>query len=89
MARHREYYKGEGGGFSQVEAVVSLVIRACPWFVRAPKVLQLRTNQLIIWFVQACVNSDPLVICFSPYLGAPTRPSTHKILQTRERIPTH
>jgi hypothetical protein len=24
MARHREYYKGEGGGFPQVRAVVSL-----------------------------------------------------------------
>jgi len=25
MAMHREYYKGEGGGFPQVQAVVSLV----------------------------------------------------------------
>jgi hypothetical protein len=25
MARHKVYYKGEGGGFPQVRAVVSLV----------------------------------------------------------------
>jgi len=34
MAMHREYYKGEGGGFSQVWVVVSLVspclLMACP-----------------------------------------------------------
>jgi hypothetical protein len=33
------YYKGEGGGFPQVRAVVSLVCPCCPWFVLAPKVL--------------------------------------------------
>jgi len=27
----REYYKGEGGGFPQVRAVVSLVCPCCPW----------------------------------------------------------
>jgi hypothetical protein len=25
MERHREYYKGEGGGFPQIQTVVSLV----------------------------------------------------------------
>jgi hypothetical protein len=34
MESHREYYKGEGGGFPQVRAVVSLVssrlLVACP-----------------------------------------------------------
>jgi hypothetical protein len=25
MATHKEYYKGEGGGFPQVQAVVNLV----------------------------------------------------------------
>ncbi len=35
MAMHKEYYKGEGGGFLQVQAVVSLVspcllvVRSC------------------------------------------------------------
>jgi hypothetical protein len=34
MGRHREYYMGEGGGFPQVQVVVSLVspklLVACP-----------------------------------------------------------
>jgi hypothetical protein len=30
MARHKEYYKGEGGGFPQVRAVVSLVSLCLP-----------------------------------------------------------
>jgi hypothetical protein len=53
MAKHKVYYKREGGGFPQVWAVVSLVslwllvVRLCT------KVLQLRTNQLIVWFVQS------------------------------------
>jgi len=35
----RVYYKGEGGGFPQVRAVVSLVCLCCPWLVPAPNVL--------------------------------------------------
>jgi hypothetical protein len=30
MARHKEYYKGEGGGFPQVWVVVSLVSLCLP-----------------------------------------------------------
>jgi hypothetical protein len=35
----RVYYKGEGGGFPQVQAVVSLVCPCCSWLVLAPRVL--------------------------------------------------
>ncbi len=35
----RVYYKGEGGGFPQVRAMVSLVCPCCSWLVLAPKVL--------------------------------------------------
>jgi hypothetical protein len=31
MERCRVYYKGEGGGFLEVWAVVSLVSSSCPW----------------------------------------------------------
>jgi hypothetical protein len=80
MAKHRVYYKGEGGGFPQVQAVVSLVSL---WlFVARPctKVLQLWTNQLVVWFVQVCVSK--LIACQSywSHLRAPTRPSTLKVL---------
>ncbi len=45
---HRVYYNGEGGGFPQVQAVVSLVSSSCLWLVLAPKVLQLCTNHLVL-----------------------------------------
>jgi hypothetical protein len=35
------YYKGEGGGFLQVRAVVSLMCSSCLWLIVASKVLQL------------------------------------------------
>jgi hypothetical protein len=44
----RVYYKGEGGGFPQVRAVVSLVCPSCPWFIVAPKVLQLCANHFVL-----------------------------------------
>jgi hypothetical protein len=54
------YYKGEGDGFPQVRPVVSLVCPCCPWVVLAPKVLQLRINNLVwvlckpMWVSEAC-----------------------------------
>jgi hypothetical protein len=60
MQTRRVYYKGEGGGFPQVRAVVSLVSPSCPWLVLAPKVLQLCTNHLVlvlyrlVWVSEAC-----------------------------------
>ncbi len=60
MERCRVYYKGEGGGFPQVRAVVSLVCLCCPWLVLAPRVFQLCTNHLVwvvcrpVWVSEAC-----------------------------------
>jgi len=60
VERCRVYYKGEGGGFPQVRGLVSLVCLCCPWFILAPKVLQLRTNHLVwvlcrpVWVNEAC-----------------------------------
>jgi len=57
VAKHRVYYKGEGGGFPQVWVVVNLV-SLCLLVVRlCTKVLQLRTDQLVVWFVQVCVSN--------------------------------
>jgi hypothetical protein len=42
------HYKGEGGGFPQVRAVVSLVSPSCLWLVLAPNVFQLCTNHLML-----------------------------------------
>jgi hypothetical protein len=60
VASHRVYYKGEGGGFPQLRAVVSLVCPCCPWLILAPKVLQLCINHFVwvmckpIWVSEAC-----------------------------------
>jgi 5-methylcytosine-specific restriction endonuclease McrA len=39
VGSHIVYYKGEGGGFPQVRAMVNLVCSCCSWLVLAPKVL--------------------------------------------------
>jgi hypothetical protein len=60
VEKHKVYYKGEGDGFHQVEAMVSLVSSSCSWLVLAPKVLQLCINHLVlvlcksVWVVEAC-----------------------------------
>jgi hypothetical protein len=36
-----------------------LWIHICMWPIRAPKVFQPCTNQLIVWFVQVCANNWP------------------------------
>jgi hypothetical protein len=60
VERRKVYYKGEGGGFPQVRAVVSLVCPSCLWLVLAPKVLQLCINHFLlvlckfVWVSEAC-----------------------------------
>ncbi len=56
MARHEVYYKGECGGFPQVQSMLSLVIPCLLVVCLCTKVLQLRTNQLVVWFVQVHVS---------------------------------
>jgi hypothetical protein len=48
MKSYKVYYKGEGGGFPQVRAVVSFVCLCCSWLVLAPSVLC--TNHFV-WVV--------------------------------------
>jgi hypothetical protein len=54
------YYKGEGGGFPQIQAMVSLVCPNCLWLVPTPKVLQLCTIHFVlvlcrpVWVIEAC-----------------------------------
>jgi hypothetical protein len=49
----------EGGGFPKSKSWWILWVCVCPWFVRAPKVFQLHTNQPIVWFVQVRVSNWP------------------------------
>jgi hypothetical protein len=39
VEKHKVYYKGKGGDFPQVRAMVSLMNLSCPWLVLAPKVI--------------------------------------------------
>jgi hypothetical protein len=58
--RWEVYYKGESGGFPQIQAVLNLVCSSCPWLILAPKVLQLCTNHFVlvlcrsVWVIKAC-----------------------------------
>jgi hypothetical protein len=77
VKRCRVYYKGEGGGFPQVQVVVSLVCSCCLWFVLAPKVFQLCTNHFVwvtcrpMWVSEAC----QLFLVPSPSSNTPLYPS--------------
>jgi hypothetical protein len=65
-----------------------LWICVCPWFVRALKVFQLCTNQLVIWFVQVCVNNGPIYHSSQSRFGAPTHLLTPEVLRAKECTPT-
>jgi hypothetical protein len=56
VTRHKIYCKGEGGVFPQVRAVVSLVSPCLLMVHPCTKVLQLHTNELVVWFVQVCLS---------------------------------
>ncbi len=48
VARHRIYYKEEGGGFPQIRTMVNLVNLCLPVARPCTKMLQLRTNKLVV-----------------------------------------
>jgi len=83
MARHKIYYKGEGNGFPQVRAVVSFVSSCLPVVHSCTKMLKLRINQLVVWFVQVHVSNWLLVILPNPHLGVVAHPSTPKCYESR------
>jgi len=84
MERHKIYYKGEGGGFPQVRAMVSLVNPSCPWFVLTPKVFQLCIDHFVlvlcrpVWISEAC----QIFLVPSWSSNMPLYPS--KVLRARE-----
>jgi hypothetical protein len=57
VANHRVYYKGEGDGFPQIWAMVSLMSLNLPMARLTTQVLKLCTNQLVVWFVHVCVSN--------------------------------
>jgi hypothetical protein len=87
VERCRVYYKGEGGGFPQVRAVVNFVCSSCPWFVLAPKVFQLCTNHFVLVLCKSVwVNKLHFFLFPSWSSSTPLYPSI--MLRIRERAPT-
>jgi hypothetical protein len=82
------YYKGEGGGFPQVRAVVSLVCPSCFWFILAPKVLQLCTNHFVLVFCKPVWVSKTCQIFLVPSRSSSTPLYPSKVLQAKCRNPT-
>jgi hypothetical protein len=63
VERHRVYYRGKVVTAPKSGLWWVLWIWICPWFILAPKVLQLCTHQLVVWF---CVGPcEWLVACHS------------------------
>jgi hypothetical protein len=89
VERHRVHYKGEGGGFPQVRAVVSLVNPNCPWLVLAPKVLQLCINHLVLVLCRSVWVSETCQFFLVPSQSSST-PLTPppKVLRAKEHAPT-
>ncbi len=90
VARHKEYYKGEGGGFPQVRAVVSLMIPCLPIahsFVHQ-KCSNYALTNLLFGLCRSMWIIDFLVNIHSSNPKAPTHSFTPEVLQTKERTPT-
>ncbi len=89
VARHWKYYKGEGGGFPQVWAMVSLVNPCLPvaLFVHQECYNYALTN-LLFGLCKSMWIIDLLVICSSYHPGASTCPSSSKVLQAKVHTPT-
>jgi len=86
VERHKVYYKGEGDGFPQVQAVVNFLSPSCPWFVLAPKVLQLCTNHLMFGFAQVQVSSWCLSLFLVPSQSS-TTPLYHQSATSQGACP--
>ncbi len=89
MANQREYYKGEGGGFFQVWAVVSLINPCMPMLhscTKSAPAMHL-TNLLFGLYMFVCII-DLLVTHPSTHPRALTHLFTPKVLRIKERTPT-
>jgi hypothetical protein len=88
MESYRIYYNGEGGGFPQVRAMVSLVCLSCMWLVLAPKVFQLCTNHpmLVLYRFVWITKAFQFFLFPSRSSSTPFYPS--KVMWTREHAST-
>ncbi len=85
MAMHIVYYKGGGGDFPQVWVVVSLV---SPCLLVHLRCSSCALTNLLFSLCRSVQVINLLVNLHNPHLGAPTCPSTPKMLWAKERAPT-
>jgi hypothetical protein len=88
VERHIVYYKVGGGGFPQVQAVVSLVSLSCMWLFLGLKVFQLCTNHLVLVLCRLVWVSEACQFFLVPSWSSSTPLYPSKVLRTRERAPT-
>jgi hypothetical protein len=88
VERRKVYYKGEGGGFPQVQAVVSLVCLSCLWLVLAPKVFQLCTNHLVLVLCRSVWVNKSCYIFVLPSRSSSTPFYPFIVLRAREHAST-
>jgi hypothetical protein len=85
VGNHKIYYKGEGGGFPQVRAVVSLVCLSCPWLVLTPKVFKLCTDHLVLVLCRLVWINEACQFFLVPSRSSSTPLYPFKVLQAKER----
>jgi hypothetical protein len=84
VERCKVYYKGEGCGFPQVRVVMSLVSPSCPWLILTAKVLQLRTNHLVLVLCRPVWVSKAYQIFLVPSWSSSTPLYPSKVSRARE-----
>jgi hypothetical protein len=83
MERCKLYYKGEGGGFPQVWAMVNLVNSSC-LFVQTPKVFQVCTNHLVLVLCRFVWTIEAFQFFLVPSRSSNTPLYSSKVLWARE-----
>jgi len=88
VERRKVYYEGEGGGFLQIWAVVSLVSPSRPWLVLAPKLFQLCINHFVLVLCKLVWVSKACQIILVPSQSSNTALYPSKMLWAKERAPS-
>jgi hypothetical protein len=88
VAKYIVYYKGEGGGFPQVQVVVSFVSPCLPALFMHQRWSNYALTNLLFGLYKFVWVIDLLVNLPSPHPEAPAHCSTPKVMWTRERTPT-
>jgi hypothetical protein len=85
MAKHRKYYKGEGGGFApKFKPWWVLWVRVCPWLIHAPKCSNYALTNLLFGLCKSTWVSKLLVNLHNPIPKLQYALSTPKVLWIKE-----